>query len=350
MPKPTLTALDRFRDALTAHNCNPRGTAPRCPAHDDRNASLSFGPATQFAGAVMHCHANCSVDDILAVLGLTRNDLFDEPRQSKQGEAVIAEYQYRDETGEVLHGKWRYWPKRFIQWRPTPNGGKEFKLDGVRRVLFQLPELLAAKARGENHVYLVEGEEDVLALERAGVVATTWTEGAWQPGQKPKWRTEYSQTLAGWHVTIVQDRDDAGRQTAKDITADLDQHAPCVKIVEAAEGKDARDHLNAGRSVNEFVPVADDEANADQHLDAVIKLLEQLRTWQHLPDPAHVIVALAAAATRNSEGEPCWVLLVAPPSSGKTETVRTLDDIADADSTKSPQPGSLAGAKARPRP
>jgi hypothetical protein len=78
------------------------------------------------------------------------------------------------------------------------------------------------------------------------------------------------------------------------------------------------------------VPVADDEANADQHLDAVIKLLEQLRTWQHLPDPAHVIVALAAAATRNSEGEPCWVLLVAPPSSGKTETVRTLDDIADA--------------------
>jgi hypothetical protein len=98
------------------------------------------------------------------------------------------------------------------------------------------------------------------------------------------------------------------------------------------------------------VPVADDEANADQHLDAVIQLLEQLRTWQHLPDPAHVIVALAAAATRNSEGEPCWVLLVAPPSSGKTETVRTLDDIADADSTKSPQPGSLAGAKARPRP
>jgi DNA primase len=117
------------------------------------------------------------------------------------------------------------------------DGGKEFKLDGVRRVLFQLPELLAAKARGENHVYLVEGEEDVLALERAGVVATTWTEGAWQPGQKPKWRTEYSQTLAGWHVTIVQDRDEAGRQTAKDITADLDQHAPCVKSSKPPKAK-----------------------------------------------------------------------------------------------------------------
>ena len=31
-----MTASDRFRDALAAHNCNPRGTAARCPAHDDR--------------------------------------------------------------------------------------------------------------------------------------------------------------------------------------------------------------------------------------------------------------------------------------------------------------------------
>jgi hypothetical protein len=36
-----MTALDRFRDALTTHNCNPRGTAARCPAHDDRQPSLS---------------------------------------------------------------------------------------------------------------------------------------------------------------------------------------------------------------------------------------------------------------------------------------------------------------------
>ena len=51
---------------------------------------------------------------------------------------------------------------------------------------------------------------------------------------------------------------------------------------------------------------------------ALAAVLSQLRTWQHLPDPVHVIVALAAAATRNADGEPCWVLLVAPPSSGKT--------------------------------
>jgi hypothetical protein len=65
-------------------------------------------------------------------------------------------------------------------------------------------------------------------------------------------------------------------------------------------------------------------------LERLARLITQLRTWQHLPDPAHVIAALATAATRNIEGEPCWLLMVAPPSSGKTETARLLDDITDA--------------------
>jgi hypothetical protein len=270
MPMVTMTALERFRDALTAHNCAPRGTAARCPAHDDRAASLSFGPAREFAGVVVKCHAGCHIDDILKALGLTRADLFDEPRQAKQGEAVIASYEYRDETGKVRHGKWRYWPRRFIQWRPGLNGEKIFKgvfdqkNGGVQPVLFHLPELLAEKNRGEKQVYLAEGEEDVLALERAGVVATTWTEGAWQPGQRAKWRPEYTQTLAGWHVTIIQDRDEpaegqttgAGQNTAKDIAKLLDGVAAKVRIVEAKEGNDARDHLDVhGHSVDEFVPL-----------------------------------------------------------------------------------------------
>jgi len=62
---------------------------------------------------------------------------------------------------------------------------------------------------------------------------------------------------------------------------------------------------------------------------ALAALLDDLRTWQHLPDPAHIVVALAAAATRDDSGEPCWLLLVAAPSSGKTECVRMLDDAAD---------------------
>ena len=68
----------------------------------------------------------------------------------------------------------------------------------------------------------------------------------------------------------------------------------------------------------------------DGPLAALRRLVADLRTWQDLPDPIHVIAALAAAATRNTPGEPCWLLLVAPPSSGKTEGVRILDNTVDA--------------------
>jgi putative DNA primase/helicase len=111
-----MTALDRLRDALTAHNCNPRGTAARCPAHDDRAASLSVGAAKQFAGVLVKCHAGCSIDDILAELGLNRSDLFDEPRQANQGSAVVAEYPYTDAAGKALYVKQRLWPKAFRQY------------------------------------------------------------------------------------------------------------------------------------------------------------------------------------------------------------------------------------------
>lgn len=59
------------------------------------------------------------------------------------------------------------------------------------------------------------------------------------------------------------------------------------------------------------------------------ELIEQLRTWQDLPDDSHVLVVLAAAVTAEDDSaEPVWVLVVAAPSSGKTETVRVLDDVA----------------------
>ncbi|MCA1677265.1 MAG: hypothetical protein LC799_35500, partial [Actinobacteria bacterium] len=59
------------------------------------------------------------------------------------------------------------------------------------------------------------------------------------------------------------------------------------------------------------------------------ELIKQLRDWQDIPDPTHVVAALATAVTAVESGtEPLWLLLVAPPSSGKTETIRILDAVA----------------------
>jgi hypothetical protein len=102
--------------------------------------------------------------------------------------------------------------------------------------------------------------------------------------------------------------------------------------------------------INEKFPPPYTEVVGD-HRAALGTLLTDLRTWQDLPDPTHVIAALAAAATRKTEGEACWLLLVAPPSSGKTEAVRLLDKTADARLDEVTAAGLLSWTKGRnPRP
>lgn len=82
------------------------------------------------------------------------------------------------------------------------------------------------------------------------------------------------------------------------------------------------------------------------------ELVELARVYQDLPDPSHLAVSLAVAATRDVSDDPVWLLLVAPPSSGKTESVRMLDACSDAHLDDVTGAGLLSwkgsGAKAQP--
>src|SRR5438128_2013334 len=91
------------------------------------------------------------------------------------------EYQYRDdERGE---------PKTFRQRRPDDAGGWTWKLGGVRRVLYRLPDILAADPAVP--IFMAEGEKDVDNLIALGLVATT------NPGGAGKWHPEYNDGLRG---------------------------------------------------------------------------------------------------------------------------------------------------------
>lgn len=63
-----LTRLDRVRKAGAGFNA-------RCPAHEDRTASLSVTAGTD-GRLLLHCFAGCSVHDVLGAIGLTISDLF----------------------------------------------------------------------------------------------------------------------------------------------------------------------------------------------------------------------------------------------------------------------------------
>lgn len=244
-------ARRRLEQALSEHGCSVRGNAAQCPAHEDRSASLSVGQGRD--GAVVKCHVGCATDAVLEALGMSAADLFDEPIESGPRRQVVAEYAYTGEDGRELFRKVRYEPKDFRQYRIV-NGRQVWSLGDVRRVLYRLPQVLEA-ARSGRVIYLAEGEKDVHAIEAAGAVATCNFDGAAKAGQRPKWRPEYGDALKGADVVVVADRDEAGRAHAAAILADLGGKARSVRVVEAAEGKDAADHLGAGYGLGDFAPV-----------------------------------------------------------------------------------------------
>lgn len=241
---------------IAAVRSGGRGGTARCPAHDDRTPSLSVS-AGRSGGVVLHCHAGCPPEQVVAALGMTMSDLAAPGSPSGDGDwmpggtgPATATYTYTDEHGRTLFGVCRDEKKNFRQWRPDPasRSGRAWSLNGTRRVPYRLPQVIAAARDGQT-VHVVEGEKDVHAVERAGGTATC------NPGGAGKWRAEYAAHLSGAHVVVVADRDDPGRDHAADVAATLQGVAASIRVVEAAEGKDTADHLAAGRGLDGLMDV-----------------------------------------------------------------------------------------------
>ncbi len=137
-------------------------------------------------------------------------------------------------------------PKGFRQRRPDGKGGWLYNLDGVRRVLYRLPEVLKA-----GDVFICEGEKDAETLAGLGFAATTNPLGA------EKWRDEYNETLRGKSVVIVPDNDAPGRRHAEQVARALHGVAASVHVARLPDTvKDCTD----------FVETFTDKAEAAERL------------------------------------------------------------------------------------
>lgn len=54
------------------------------------------------------------------------------------------------------------------------------------------------------------------------------------------------------------------------------------------------------------------------------RLTAQFRNYLHLPDPSALYILMGAVAANMIEGTPVWLMLVGPPSCGKTELLNSL--------------------------
>jgi 5S rRNA maturation endonuclease (ribonuclease M5) len=320
----------------------------RCPAHEDRQASLSVKRGTE-QPVILHCHAGCELDVILDGIGLTRADISKPRDESAQvwtprGDAIDV-YDYTDEKGNLLFQVCRTAGKQFPQRRPdsTARTGWRWSLGDVRRVPYHLPQLKAAVRTGKT-VYIVEGEKDVHAIEAAGGVATC------NPGGAGKWKADYNKHCrAGSEVVIVADKDEAGRKHADAVRRSLRRsHVRRIpRIVEAAEGKDAADHLGAGHVLADFRPVSLAPLNgsgptpspADSNISGkppekplpdvpamtIAQVEDTYARWLHDGDKVTTRVVHAVyVANMVLGGDPVWMMLVGGSGQGKTERLAPL--------------------------
>jgi hypothetical protein len=201
-----------------------------CPAHADKNPSLSIRQGE--GKTLIHCHAGCPTEAVLAALGIETRDLFEE---GSGGRRIVDEHDYCDEKGELLYQVVRFDPKDFRQRRPDGNGGWIWNLNGTRRVLYRLPDIIAARS-----VIVCEGEKDCETARALGLVATCNPHGA------GKWRPEYADPLNGKRVCIIADADEPGRKHAQDIATCLFGKVNALRVLELQGAKDLTEWVSRG--------------------------------------------------------------------------------------------------------
>ena len=245
------TILERLRQ----RGCRPKrsrsGWSARCPAHDDHDPSLSIGIGDD-GKILLHCFAGCSMETIVAKLGLQPADLFP-PKVSqgpnRNGQATSGEQKFATADDAIAYlerklgpraGLWFYRDIEcnlvgvVVRW-DRPDGSKTFRQvswhgDHWRieampspRPLYRLPDLLAAQ-----RIIVCEGEKAADKACSLGFVATTSAGGA-QAARQTDWRP-----LAGKDVWIFPDNDAPGWKFAETVAGLLARltPTPTIRVVE----------------------------------------------------------------------------------------------------------------------
>jgi len=223
------------------------GYIARCPAHDDKNPSLSLSLVN--GKLLVHCHAGCDQGVIIGALkamGLW-------PRNEGMPRTIAACYDYTDDAGRLLYQVVRTEPKGFFQRRPDGIGGWIHK-KGERQVLYRMAEVLKSPS-----VFVVEGEKDAESLRDHGFVATTNAGGANAP-----WLPQYTESLRGREVILIPDNDPPGRQRVLTIARALLGHAARIIVLELPGGKDISDWIDLGHSEVELVELIEKGSKSDE--------------------------------------------------------------------------------------
>ena len=229
-----------FKSAKRGHGLT------HCPVHEDRTPS--FNVSVKDNTVLVHCESGgCSQEDLIHEL--TARNLWPKHEQPiTVPQTIVATYDYKDIHGNLVYQAIRMGPqKTFRQRRPDGKGGWVWNLDGVKRILYRLPELLAADPKRLR--IIVEGEKDVDSLVRLGFIATSNVGGA------GKWHPDYAEWFRNCNVCVIRDNDKAGRDHMVQVAQNVVSVARSVRWLELPGLKpkeDVTDWINAGGDADQL--------------------------------------------------------------------------------------------------
>lgn len=247
-----------------------------CPVHADKKPSLTVTQKNN--KIVMHCHANCSTEDILKEVGLSWDDLGEQKKEYNfksrlewyiqnriehykdnkkfigygTGAKITAIYDYRDEKNKYLYSKVRFEGGsidgkiiRYYYIDYVNDTAEPHKPEGVK-TLYNLPNLIKAVKEGYP-VYYVEGEKDVETLKKYGYTATT-------AGSASDWQNSFGKYFTGAKVIILYDNDKAGEECRDKVIKGTKPYAHSIKwtMSSTAEHGDVTDFFNEGHTIEEL--------------------------------------------------------------------------------------------------
>lgn len=232
------------------------GYSTCCPAHKDRNPSLSIGEGSD-GKILLHCFSGCSVSAICESLEIEVSDLFQESLYDRP-EPKQTIYRYEDEQGKELYRKIRIEPgfagkdKSFYSERTNENGVVIKNLQGCRRMLYRLPEVLQGIA-DQKTIFITEGEKDVDNLFSRSLIATTASESL-------KWSDEFTKTLEEADIVILYDLDKTGLERRDLLCKSLYGKVKKLRVVDLpgleyqeSHGSDVSDWFKMGHTVAELL-------------------------------------------------------------------------------------------------
>lgn len=257
--------VDRFLERLNGVRKDGSGWMARCPCRDDdSNPSLHVAEGDD-GRVLVTCHRGspCSLDQICDAVSLEVKDLMPPMREKEEAPklTLVKVYNYYDADGTLLFQKQRFadqfGKKTFRQRKPDGSGGWTYSLGSTPKILYNLPQVLFAKAGGQ-HIWVVEGEKDADAVMEAGEVATTMPNGA------GSWQQLHTEFLAGATITIIADNDKPGLDHAFDVYRKLSAAGCTVNICRPPDNaKDVAELLGRGEPLGMLLEVDPEETDIE---------------------------------------------------------------------------------------